>query len=33
MSRLLKADLYRVLKSRLTLIALILALAFPVLIS
>ena len=31
MSRLLKADLYRVLKSRLTLIALILALAFPVL--
>lgn len=31
MSRLLKADLYRVLKSRLSLIALILALAFPVL--
>ena len=32
MSRLLKADVYRVLKSRLSLIALILALAFPVLI-
>ena len=32
MSRLLKADLYRVVKSRLSLIALILALAFPVLI-
>ena len=30
MSRLLKADLYRVLKSRLTMIALILAFAFPV---
>lgn len=32
MKRLLKADIYRVLKSRLTLIALILVLAFPVLI-
>lgn len=32
MSRLLKADIYRVVKSRLSLIALILAAAFPVLI-
>ena len=32
MKRLLKADLYRVLKSRLTMIALILVLAFPVMI-
>ena len=32
MKRLLKADIYRVLRSRLTLIALILVLAFPVLI-
>ena len=32
MSRLLKADIYRVLKSRLSLIALILAVAFPLLI-
>ena len=32
MSRLLKADLYRMLKSRLTMIALILAFAFPVVI-
>ena len=32
MRRLLKADLFRVIKSRLTLIALILAVAFPVLI-
>ena len=32
MKRLLKADIYRVLKSRLTLIALILVLAFPVLV-
>lgn len=32
MKNLIKADIYRVLRSRLTLIALILALAFPVLI-
>ena len=32
MKRLLKADLYRVLKSRLTMIALILVIAFPVMI-
>ena len=32
MKRLLKADLYRVMKSRLSLIALILAVAFPVLV-
>ena len=32
MKRLLKADIYRVLKSRLTLVALILVLAFPVLV-
>lgn len=32
MSRLLRADIYRVMKNRLTLIALILALGFPVLV-
>ncbi len=32
MKRLLRADIYRVMKSRLTLVALILCLAFPVLI-